>query len=82
MKIQHWLLDTKWACAGIVSVDGMVTETAPIFRRFLGLRIENLKRIYKVQPVFSPEIENQKQFTMVTKSKKLRPSNSLLTKGV
>ena len=61
MNSQHWLLDTGGACAGIVSVEGVVVETAPIFRRFMGLRIENLKRIYKVQPVFSPEIENQKQ---------------------
>ena len=60
MKL-YWLLDTKWACAGIVSVGGVVTETAPIFQRFLGLKIENLKRIYKVQPVFPPEVENQKQ---------------------
>ena len=64
MKL-YWLLDTGGACAGIVSVDGVVTATAPIFRRFLGLRIENLERIYKVQPVFSPEVENQKQFTEV-----------------
>ena len=62
MNSQHWLLDTQWACAGIVSVDGVVTETAPIFQRFLGLKIEKLKKVYKVQLVFSPEIENQKQF--------------------
>ena len=61
MKPQHWLLDTGGACAGIVSVDGVVIETAPIFRRFMGLRIENLKKIYKIQPVFPPEVENQKQ---------------------
>ena len=44
MKL-HWLLDTGWACGVIVSMDGIVIETAPIFRRFIGLRIENLKRI-------------------------------------
>jgi len=60
MKL-YWLLDTKWACAGIISVDGVVTETAPTFRRFMGLRIETLKRIYKVQAVFSPGIENRRQ---------------------
>ena len=57
----HWLLDTQWGCGGIVSVNGVIVETAPIFHRFKGARIEDLKTMYKLQPVFSPEIENQKQ---------------------
>ena len=60
MKTWHWF-DTQWGCGGIESVDGVVVSGAPIFRRFQGARIEDLKTMYKLQPVFSPEIENQEQ---------------------
>lgn len=60
-KSKYWLLDTQWGCGGIVSVDGVVVETAPIFHRFKDARIKDLETMYELQPVFSPEIENQKQ---------------------
>ena len=60
-KVEWWLLDTRWGCGGIVSVNGIVTNAAPIFRRFQGYTVKKLKAMYQVQAVFSPEIENQEQ---------------------
>lgn len=50
-EYRYWLLDTQWGCGGIVSVDGVVTETAPIFQRFKGARIKDLEKMYKLEAI-------------------------------
>ena len=46
-----YLIDTDWACAGVETLSGVVEVTAPIFSCFLGQRIDDLKKHYKVQYV-------------------------------
>ena len=46
----YWI-DTRWACGGIYAQDGIVKSGAPIFRKFIGQRIQDLSRSYKIMEV-------------------------------
>lgn len=44
----YWIY-TKWACGGIKVEKGIVVSGAPIFKRLIGQRLQELQRIYKVK---------------------------------
>ena len=39
--IMHWL-DTHWGCGAIWTEDGLVTDSAPIFKKLRGSRLARL----------------------------------------
>ena len=41
----YWF-NTEWACGGLEVRASVVVSTAPIFKKFRGQHIENLRRIY------------------------------------
>jgi len=47
--IEWWWIDTRWACGGIKTKDGVVIYGAPIFKKFKGQSIQRLCRSYKVE---------------------------------
>ena len=49
--IQFWWIDTKWACGGVFTKDNIVYNTCPIFYKFKGQNINQLKRSYNVKQI-------------------------------
>ena len=48
MLTLYWI-DTRWACGGVLAdATGLVRETCPIFRKFIGQRVAHLMRAYRV----------------------------------
>jgi hypothetical protein len=50
----YWV-DTGWGCGGIETRDGVVIDTAPIFRKFMGGSVETLKRVYDLREAKEPQ---------------------------
>lgn len=48
----YWI-DTAWACGGIVVEAGMIISGAPIFRRLVGQRFEDVKKFYRTEEVIN-----------------------------
>ena len=49
LALRLYWVDTGWGCGGLlVDEKGIVRDSAPIFRRFLGQSIERLSRAYRV----------------------------------
>lgn len=48
-ELLSYSLDTRWAC-GLISVSNgiIVQPVAPIFKRFIGQRIDDVKKSYNV----------------------------------
>ncbi len=51
-------IDTRWGCGGLLVVNGVVVDSAPIFWKLRGEQLSKLQRIYKVvECVDSPMAE-------------------------
>lgn len=46
--MKDYLLDTKWACGWIKTKDNIVIDCAPIFKKFIGVDVMRLKKVYKL----------------------------------
>ena len=47
--IEEYLLDTGWACGLIICKKKIIIDSAPIFRKFIGMDITTLKyKVYKL----------------------------------
>ena len=51
MAEEFWLVDTGWACGGVDTVDGVVVNAPPVFRKFIGLKISSLQQRYRVEEI-------------------------------
>lgn len=53
MKVKEvlWYLNTTYACGGIITRDGVVIKTCPIYKKFLGRTIAQITEIYRKQIV-------------------------------
>jgi len=55
----YWI-DTGWACGGVIVQDGIIVETAPIFKTFIGQPVKNIlnwrqvKQWIEIQPNATP----------------------------
>ena len=47
-KEQWYRIDTGWACGGVRTINGIIVETPPVFRRLMNQDIEELKKVYEV----------------------------------
>lgn len=44
-------IDTGYACAGVMSEDGVITETAPIFKWMVGKTVQEVKKWPKIKSI-------------------------------
>jgi len=44
-----WLLNTGYACGGIVSREGYIVEACPIFRRWVGKALRELPHHWRLE---------------------------------
>ena len=47
---EYWI-DTAWGCGSLTTKNGIVVESAPIFRKFLGKQISYLMIWYRIVPL-------------------------------
>jgi len=46
--LTNYYCDTGWACGLLIVKDGRVVDGAPVFKKFVGAKIDKLGEIYKV----------------------------------
>jgi hypothetical protein len=50
----NYYCDTGWACWLLIVKDGRVVDGAPIFKKFVGTKIDKLAKTYRVRYLGDP----------------------------